>query len=345
MRELIGRDNEMNARYFAPFLLAMPEVLHAIGAIDEPDAAPVLLEQDGTRAVTVLHPSGLAPMIPSDTDVSWMQEDGWVDMRGPDGPRTPIWLRGDPRVPLRLEYLPESRTAYVQYNKVGDAPERDDRRFRGAAARVRGLRTRGPRGARPPAEPRWGRHAQPAAGAEPDPLTQAGRARAPVRHHRPEHLLRRPVPGARSRGVHRRRLRRRAHGRKAQLLRRLPSHHAAQQRHHRARVHLLLAADPPARQPALEGPGRRGRAHLARLPGQRGSGDARDPGLEAGALPRGAHARCLRRRATPPARSSSISRTRPTRATPTPIRRSSSMRWATSCCGRGDTRRPSRCFS
>ena len=123
VRELIGRDNEMNARYFAAFLLAMPEVLHAVGAIDEPDAVPLLLEQGGTRVVTVLHPSGLAPMLPSDTDVSWMQEDGWVDMRGPDGPRAPIWLRGDPRVPLRLEYLPESRTAYVQYSKVGDAPD------------------------------------------------------------------------------------------------------------------------------------------------------------------------------------------------------------------------------
>jgi tetratricopeptide (TPR) repeat protein len=123
VRGLIARDNEMNARFFAPFLLAMPEVLHAIGAIDEPDAAPLLLEQAGARTVTVLRPAGLAAMMPSDTDVSWMQEDGWVDMRGPDGPRTPRWLRGDPREPLGLEYLPESRTVYVQYNKVGDAPD------------------------------------------------------------------------------------------------------------------------------------------------------------------------------------------------------------------------------
>jgi hypothetical protein len=113
----------MNARFFAPFLLAMPEVLHAIGAIDEPDAVPLLLEQAGTRTVTVLHPAGLAAMLPSDTDLSWTQEDGWVDMRGPDGARTPLWLRGDPRSPLRHEYLPESRTAYVQYNKVSDAPD------------------------------------------------------------------------------------------------------------------------------------------------------------------------------------------------------------------------------
>lgn len=121
VRELIGRDNEMHGRFFAPFLLAMPEVLHAIGAIDEPDAAPLLLEQAGARTVAVIHPAGAAPMMPADTDVSWMQEEGWVDMRGPDGPGTPLWLRGDPRDPLRLEYVPASRTAYVQFNRVGDA--------------------------------------------------------------------------------------------------------------------------------------------------------------------------------------------------------------------------------
>ncbi|HEY9507657.1 MAG TPA: hypothetical protein VIQ27_16970 [Gemmatimonadales bacterium] len=134
VRQLIGRDNEMNARYLAPFLLAMPEVLHAIGAIDEPDAAPLLLEQAGTRTVAVLRPAGLAPMRPSDTDVSWRQEDGWVDMRGGDDSRTPLWLRGDPRLPFRREYLPQSRTAYVQYNQVADAPDETIAAF---AARLR----------------------------------------------------------------------------------------------------------------------------------------------------------------------------------------------------------------
>ena len=123
VRALVGRDNEMNARFFAPFLLAMPEVLHAIGAIDEPGPAPLLLEQAGTRTVAVLRPAGPAPMMPADTDVSWMPEDGWVDMRGPQGPRTPLWLRGDPRDPLRLEYDADTRTAYVQLNEVGDAPD------------------------------------------------------------------------------------------------------------------------------------------------------------------------------------------------------------------------------
>lgn len=62
-------------------------------------------------------------MMPADTDMSWTQEEGWVDMRGLDGPRTPLWLQGDPRDPLRLEYVPEGRTAYVQFNRVGDAPD------------------------------------------------------------------------------------------------------------------------------------------------------------------------------------------------------------------------------
>ena len=120
VRLLIGRDNEMNARYFAPFLLVMPEILHAIGAIDDPENAPVLLEQAGTRTVAVWRPAGPASLMPSETDVSWAPEVGWVDMRGVDGPRTPMWLRGDPKENFHFEYLPESRTAYVQFNKVAD---------------------------------------------------------------------------------------------------------------------------------------------------------------------------------------------------------------------------------
>ena len=131
VRELIGRDNEMNARYFAPFLLVMPEILHAIGAIDDPENAPLLLEQAGARTVAVLQPGGAAPMMPSDTDVSWAPEAGWVDMRGADGARTALWLRGDPRDHMRLEYLAESRTVYVQFNKVGDEPEETIAAFAG----------------------------------------------------------------------------------------------------------------------------------------------------------------------------------------------------------------------
>ena len=46
VRELIGQDNEMDARFFAPFLLAMPEVLHALGiSATEPEQRRCVVER------------------------------------------------------------------------------------------------------------------------------------------------------------------------------------------------------------------------------------------------------------------------------------------------------------
>ncbi|HEY8196161.1 MAG TPA: tetratricopeptide repeat protein [Gemmatimonadales bacterium] len=120
VRELVGRDNEMDARFFAPFLLAMPEVLHALGIIDDMERVPMVIERGGHRSRVILSPSGLAPMMPPDTDLSWWPDSGWVDMRDSAPNPTPLWLRRDPAVHFRVEYIPERRLAYVQYNKVGD---------------------------------------------------------------------------------------------------------------------------------------------------------------------------------------------------------------------------------
>ncbi|HJR17944.1 MAG TPA: hypothetical protein VJ808_13925, partial [Gemmatimonadales bacterium] len=79
VRELVGRDNEMDARFFAPFLLAMPEVLHALRITDEPGEATFVVERAGKKEPVVLRSFGPAPMMPSDTDVSWWAADGWID--------------------------------------------------------------------------------------------------------------------------------------------------------------------------------------------------------------------------------------------------------------------------
>jgi tetratricopeptide (TPR) repeat protein len=123
VRELIARDNEMDVRFFAPFLLAMPEVLHALGIIDDMEQVPLVLQQGSRRSTVALRPSGLASMMPPDTDVSWWPDSGWVDMRDEAAAPVPLWLRHDPRDHFRLEYLPESRLVYVQYNKVADKEE------------------------------------------------------------------------------------------------------------------------------------------------------------------------------------------------------------------------------
>lgn len=119
VRELIGRDNEMDMKFFAPFLLAMPEVLHALGLIAEMDAAPFITESQGRRTLITLKPLGPAEMMPGDTDTSWSAKENWVDARDGAKSPTPLWLK-DPQNKFWFEYLPDSRAVYVQFNQVGN---------------------------------------------------------------------------------------------------------------------------------------------------------------------------------------------------------------------------------
>ena len=121
-REIIGRDNEMGVRFLAPVLLSMPEVLHALGLAASVESADFTLETAGRQRVVTLGPHGPAEMLPADTDTTWMNQDGWVDMRDAAQSPTPLWLR-EPRNKFRYEYLPESRTLYVQLNEVGNKKE------------------------------------------------------------------------------------------------------------------------------------------------------------------------------------------------------------------------------
>ncbi len=119
VRELIGRDNEMDAKFFAPFLLTMPEVLHALGLIDDMESAKFIIEDEGQRKVVNLKPLGSAEMMPPDTDTSWVNKGDWIDARENAKSPTPLWLK-DPENKFWLEYLPDSRAVYVQFNQVGD---------------------------------------------------------------------------------------------------------------------------------------------------------------------------------------------------------------------------------
>ena len=119
VREIIGRDNDMGARFFAPFLLAMPAVLHALGLSHHPDSATFVLQQGGRRSTVRLGSSGPATMMPSDTDVSWWPDSGWVDLRRSNA-SVPLWLKENPNNYYWFEYLPQSRLLYLQFNKVGN---------------------------------------------------------------------------------------------------------------------------------------------------------------------------------------------------------------------------------
>jgi tetratricopeptide (TPR) repeat protein len=122
VRELIGQDNEMDVKFFAPFWLGMPEILHALRLSNHPDSATFVVEREGRRSTWQLGPRGPTPLMPSDTDVSWWPDSDWVDMRSSRQP-TPLWLRRDPQDQYWFEYLPDARLVYLQFNKVGNKPE------------------------------------------------------------------------------------------------------------------------------------------------------------------------------------------------------------------------------
>jgi hypothetical protein len=116
-REMVGRDNEMDVKFFAPLLLSMPEVLHALGLSDDPGGARFTVEKGRRQQTLTLRPDGPAEIMPADTDLSWLPKDGWVDLS--DNAPTPLWLK-DPQDKFRFEYLSDSRVVYAQINQVGD---------------------------------------------------------------------------------------------------------------------------------------------------------------------------------------------------------------------------------
>jgi hypothetical protein len=118
VREIIGKDNEMDARFFAPHLLAMPEVLHALGLSDSPETVKFTFEIGGKQSTVELKPFGAAEMMAADTDKSWMPKEGWTDARGGKDSKA-FWLK-DAENKFWYEYFSESKTVYVQFNEVHD---------------------------------------------------------------------------------------------------------------------------------------------------------------------------------------------------------------------------------
>jgi hypothetical protein len=117
----IGRDNAMDALFFAPQLLAMPEVLHALGLSASADSAQFEVESGGSRRSVWLRADQLVAPRPGDTDNSWRPRKGWVDARDAATAPTPLWLREPPDTVLWwFTQVPGQRAGYVQINQIRD---------------------------------------------------------------------------------------------------------------------------------------------------------------------------------------------------------------------------------
>ena len=115
----IGHDNDMGVRFFAPHLLAIPEVLHAAGLAPSADSVLFELDVTGVRQSVWLRPVGPVDVMVADADASWRRKAGWIDARDGAGTPDPLWITRDPEKTLWwFTVLPDSRTVYAQINQV-----------------------------------------------------------------------------------------------------------------------------------------------------------------------------------------------------------------------------------
>jgi hypothetical protein len=117
MKTMIGRDNEQGARYWAPYLLAMPEVLHALRITRARANVPLTLATSRGVERVVLPPFAPVEIMTGDIATLFNRRDGWIDVRDLSGRPDPLWLRGAGD-PFHFEHA--GNLLYVQINQVSD---------------------------------------------------------------------------------------------------------------------------------------------------------------------------------------------------------------------------------
>ncbi|HEX3108268.1 MAG TPA: tetratricopeptide repeat protein [Thermoanaerobaculia bacterium] len=116
-----SHDNDSGARNIAPLFLAIPEVLHGLGIIEDAAAVPLLLEKDGRVFDVTLKDAALLQAPPGHAaPLAAFRTAGWTDA-APQAPR-PLWLR-DPMNLYWTAYDAGAKVAYIQYNAVADKPD------------------------------------------------------------------------------------------------------------------------------------------------------------------------------------------------------------------------------
>ncbi len=121
MRDLVCRDNEMTIKERVPLLLTTPEVLQAVGLIDDMGKARFVVQQESQQITVELNP--VAGPRPNRDNWALGQRfsklPGWMDSRDRLASPTPLWLK-EPENYFWFEYLADSRTIYVQFNEVAN---------------------------------------------------------------------------------------------------------------------------------------------------------------------------------------------------------------------------------
>ena len=115
LRPFVWRDNESGFRDRVPAYAVTPEVLRVAGLADADERTQLTVSLEG-RSVTETLESEHGPR-PRNLGRSLAVPEGWV--AASLAAVEPLWLRAT-RDYYRLEYLPETKTLYVQYNEVAN---------------------------------------------------------------------------------------------------------------------------------------------------------------------------------------------------------------------------------
>ena len=117
---MIGHENGGGARYWAEYLLAMPEVLEALHITSSVEDVPLTLATEHGQEQVTLHPSDPVEVMSGDISTLFYRRPGWIDVLDVSPAPDPLWLR-EIDVPFHFEHV--GNLLYVQINTVGDAKD------------------------------------------------------------------------------------------------------------------------------------------------------------------------------------------------------------------------------
>ncbi|HKQ99591.1 MAG TPA: hypothetical protein VJT09_02895, partial [Pyrinomonadaceae bacterium] len=86
-------NNEFGLKASAPFVLVTPEVLHAVGLVEDMDRAKFVLEKDGKQMTVELKPFARAGAAAHGSLWDFIKPQGWVDARDAAQAPAPLWLK------------------------------------------------------------------------------------------------------------------------------------------------------------------------------------------------------------------------------------------------------------
>ncbi|MDT4966584.1 MAG: hypothetical protein QOJ64_1321 [Acidobacteriota bacterium] len=112
------QNNEFGLKGVATMYLVSPEVLSAVGVVDNMESAQYVVEKDGKQMTIELKPFVRAAPTMGHSR-SYIKPDGWIDARDGAKAPVPLWLKDSDNL-FWFEYLADSKTVYVQFNGVAD---------------------------------------------------------------------------------------------------------------------------------------------------------------------------------------------------------------------------------